>query len=287
MKNFIKNSLVLSSLLAIQVSNAVLPTTIEGTGLTLEIPENLHRYSLGTSFISQDNTQLLTFMSAKHEKPLEDRYYSSYRYIYPHFITDINTKNLKGKIYQRQQPADGGTWQGWLFIGEKDNQDLIIMYSNENLQDTTWQKVPDFFKTIDWQPKKINATQAFQAKILVPNNYELKEKFFGGLGLTAKNASNNSQNILILPMPKQFDFTKNSMFDICSIGLRATHHLKDNTLINSVNENNNQGCDIHLPDGEYEAILMTPQEGVYMVMSKGSLKEMRTIATSIKPLKDK
>lgn len=195
-----------SSISSIESTKEITPkhllVEVPGTGVSLIPPTNTELYPAGPFLNDSKFESIISVIVKPDNKNSND--IDTFKKVYPHFVRKIKIDSQEGELYKRTRKVDGGGYDGWWFVLNKDNKILQVnaFYTGNNYD--SFQSMESMFSTILWESGNEDNFLSFGYKTSVDGLSDIS-KAIGNLNFGDRTSTDSlvTLDIMAFPMPRE------------------------------------------------------------------------------------
>lgn len=143
-------TLILFFAVAVSAIAAVgeVPTSIPGTGLTLVPPRGLVVAPAGATLFDETGETFINFIVSDPKFSLENE--PTWRALFKHAPEQVKAGSVSGNLYRRTRAADGGAWDGWMFVIPRGRTMLTVLAIYSGRSSEAFERIKASLLTVKW-----------------------------------------------------------------------------------------------------------------------------------------
>lgn len=246
-------------------------TSITGTGVTIELPDDVVLAPFGTTSTNASRQIVLAVVSGSAEHDLSKN--ATQRALYPDPSETFHNAGLTGTLYSRSRNIDGGNWDGWWLNVKKGNNVLAVMISYSGNAPGKLEELKKYLSTVTWDGTLGDPEIAFGLKLDV-QGMKLARPGIGALLYTTDgNVSWSEEHLYVYTTPGNLQRDETKFHFTCEAAADKLLGSKSRTPMRYQVNNRIQACDtwsgLGLIGSEYSAVLWLPDGSVVLATGLG------------------
>jgi len=246
-------------------------TSIPGTGVTMELPDDVVLAPFGTTSTNASRQIVLAVVSGSAEHDLAKN--ATQRALYPDPSETFHNASLTGTLYSRSRNTDGGNWDGWWLNVEKGNNVLAVMISYSGNAPGKLEELKKYLSTLTWDGTLGDPEIAFGLKLDV-QGMKLAHSGVGALLYTTDgNVSWNEGHLYVYTTPGSLQRDATKFHFACETAADKMLGGKSRTPTRYQVNNGIHACDtwsgLGLIGSKYFAVLWLPDGSVVLATGLG------------------